>query len=109
MVLILIRSWIPFGKQREAADIYFEALEKYPVDKSLEKPILPLAVQTTENGYMCLSITEAKKGKFTELFNRVTEEMLLFTGIEGYRYKIEALSSGSEALKMLGLQMPQLV
>ena len=109
MVLIMTQSWIPFGKQKEAADVYFKALDKYPVDKSLEKPILPLAVQTSQNGFHCISITEAKKGKVTELFNRVTEEMLLFTVIEGYRYQIDVLSSGAEALKTLGMVMPEIV
>ena len=98
MVLIIITSWIPYGKQEEAANRYSETLKKFPEDKSFEKVILPLATRSTIDGYKVLSIVDVKKGKFEESLDRLNKVMLSFTDIEGFRFEIEIFQSAIDAI-----------
>lgn len=106
-MLIMTTTWIPYGKESKSGKKYLEVMKKYPTDKSSEKTILLIGASATEVGMRVISITEAKKGKFEEAMKLETKRMLEFSSIEGISYKIETLLSGTEAMSMLGLTMPE--
>ncbi len=107
MVIIVTTSNVPYGKEKELAEKYLEVLKKYPLDRSLEKPLLRLGAKATEKGIEVISITEAKEGKYEELIKRITNMNLAYSDVPGYYYKIETYLSGAEALPMIGLSMPE--
>ncbi|MFX0030901.1 MAG: hypothetical protein ACFE8B_16930 [Candidatus Hermodarchaeota archaeon] len=107
MVIIVTTSNVPYGKEKELAEKYLEVLKKYPLDRSLEKPILRLAARASKKGNKIISITEVKEGKYEELIKRIVKMNLAYSKVEGFYYKIETYLSGAEALPMIGLSMPE--
>lgn len=108
MVIIMITSWIPFGKEREVGQKYLDVTKKYPMDRSLEKNLVPLGVRATKNGIKAFSVTEVKQGKYEEIIKRITEMQLAYSEIEGFKYKVETFLTGVDAMPMVGLRMPDL-
>ena len=108
MVLVMITSWIPYGKEKELGKKYIESVKKFPVDRSLEKTILQVAARPTKDGYKTITLAEVKKGKYEEYYDRLTQQMLMFNEIEGYRYEFETFISGADAMPMVGLELPKL-
>ncbi len=108
MVLIIITGWIPYGKEKELGQRYIESVKKFPLDRSLEKNIVQVAVKPTKDGWKTISITEPKPGKYEEMVNRLNQQMLMFTSIEGYKYKMETFTSGVDAMPLVGLELPKL-
>jgi len=108
MVLIMTTAWIPYGKEKEIGQKYIEVMKKYPIDRALEKPLVPIGVRATKKGIKVVSVTEVKKGKFEDMLKRITEMNLAYSDIKGYSYKIETLLSGIDAMPMVGLMMPDL-
>ncbi len=108
MVIIITTSWIPYGKEKEVGEKYIEVMQKYPVDRSLEKVMVPLGVRATKNGIKVFFATEVKKGKYEEMLERITRMNLVYSEIQGFKYKVETFLSGVEAMPMVGLMMPDL-
>ncbi|MFX0036003.1 MAG: hypothetical protein ACFE9I_10235 [Candidatus Hermodarchaeota archaeon] len=108
MVLIMITSWIPFGKEKEAGQKYIEVTKKYPMDRTLEKNLVPLGVRATKKGIKVFTVTEVKKGKYEEMIKRISEMQLAYSEIPGFKYTIETFLSGIDAMPMVGLMMPEL-
>jgi len=106
MVLIMITSWIPYGKEKDAGQKYLEVSKKFPVDRSLEKNLVHLGVRATKKGIKVFSVTEVKKGKYEEMIKRVTEMQLVYSEIPGFKYTIETFLSGVDAMPIVGLMMP---
>ena len=104
----MITSWIPFGKEKEVGQKYIDITKKYPMDRSLEKNLVPLAVRATKKGYKVFSVTEVKKGKYEEMIKRISEMQLAYGDIKGFKYKVETFLSGVDAMPMIGLMMPDL-
>ena len=101
-------AWIPYGKEKELGQKYIEVMKKYPIDRSLEKSLVPIGVKATKKGIKVISITDVKKGKYEDMIKRITEMNLAYSDIEGYSYKIETFLSGIDAMPMVGLMMPDL-
>jgi len=101
-------AWIPYGKEKEIGHKYIEVMKKYPIDRSLEKSLVPIGVKATKKGIKVISITDVKKGKYEDMIKRITEMNLAYSDIEGYCYKIETFLSGIDAMPMVGLMMPDL-
>ena len=108
MVVVMSTSYFPAAKSAEVGKKYLEVLKKYPPDRSISKVILRVAVRVTPDGMKAFSISEVKEGKFTEFMKLAYEQILLYSGIEGYRSDIEVFMSGIEALPLVGLDMPEL-
>jgi len=98
MVIIMITSWVPYGKEKEAAKMYSEATIKFPENKSFEKVVLQLATRSTKKGFKVISIVEAEKGKYEESLDRLNRLMLAFTVIEGFKFEIETFQSAIDAI-----------
>ena len=100
--------WIPHAKASEAGKMFIEVSKKFPGDKSLSKELLNNAVAATKEGYKVVSANEIKEGKLTEYLARLNNALIFIaSGIEGYKYQIEVMSSIVEALDILGLKPPE--
>jgi len=106
MVLILLTTWGPLGKAEEVAKIYLE-VRKTPIDRSIMKRVVPMGIRMTEGGLRNISIYEAKPGKVAEALADLAKRVLPFGEIEGYKIEMETLLSGTEAMPLLGLKMPE--
>ena len=107
MVLVMSTSYFPAAKSAEVGKKYLEVLKKYPPDRSISKIILRVGVRITPDGMKAFTISEVKEGKFNEFMKLVYEQILLYSDIEGYRSEIEVFMSGTEALPLVGLEMPE--
>ena len=109
MVIVVSTTYFPSDKCAEVGKKYLEQVKKFPVDRSLEKSLVPVAVKSTKDGMKAISVAEVKDGKFKEYMARIYANLLdYFEGIEGYRVEIEVYMSGVEALPIVGLKMPDL-
>ena len=105
MVIIIVETWFPAAKAEQAGKKYLEVQEKFPQDRKLAKRVLG-AYNAVEEGVHGISAWEIKEGK-TEIFlKRIAEQMLLYTVIEGYKYKINTYLSLAECMPMIGLASP---
>ena len=107
MVIVVATTYFPAGKSAEVGKKYLEVLKKFPTDRSIDKPILPVGVRTTSNGMKAISVTEVKVGKFKEYMKRFYQNILEYFDIEGYKVDFEVFMSGAEALPLVGLEMPE--
>jgi hypothetical protein len=108
MVVVITTVWIPYGKEKEFGQRYIEAVKKFPLDRSLEKSLLQAAARPTKDGFKAIGISQSKPGKYEEFLNRLNSMMLMFGIIEGLTYEIETFSDGVDAMKMVGLDLPDL-
>jgi len=88
MVLLINTVYFPADKAAEVGKKYIEVLKKYPPDRSIAKTI-SVGVKTTIKGIKVLGISDVKKGKLEEAYQRLTESSLMYASIEGFKYKIE--------------------
>ena len=106
MVLIMVTSWYPPTKTIEAAEKYIEVMQKIPEDPSIAEPLVRVGVSSGKDGIEVISISDVKKGKYEEAMNLALRRMVMFHGIEGYRYEIKTLSTLEEAMPLIGLAPP---
>jgi len=108
MVIVMVTAWFPHAKASEAGKMFIETSKKFPEDKSLSKQLLNNAVSATKEGYKVISASEVKEGKLKE-YTAKLHKFLIFVaqGIEGYKYKVETMSSIVEAMDILGLKPPE--
>lgn len=107
MVIIMITTWIPQGKEKETGNKYINVINQFP-SKSFEKAILPLGVTSTKKGTKVISLIEVKEGNYEKGLNLVTKRMLNLSELEGgVKYEIDTLMSGKEAMSIIDLGMPK--
>ena len=106
MVMIMVTSWYPPTKVTEAAEKYIEVMQKIPDDPSIGEPLVTVGVNSGKDGIEAIAISNVKKGKYEEAMNLALRRMVMFHGIEGYRYEIKTLLTGEEAMPLIGLKMP---
>ena len=106
MVLIMVTSWYPPTKVTEAAEKYIEVMQKIPDDPSIGETLVTVGVSSGKDGIEAVSISNVKKGKYDEAMNLTLRRMVMFNGIEGYRYEIKTLSTLEEAMPLIGLSPP---
>jgi len=107
IVIVLTTTYFPVNKSAEVGKKYLKVLKKFPIDKSLEKLILPTAVRTTKKGIKAISIVEVKDGKFKAYMKRFYQDILEYFEIEGYKVDFEVFMSAAESLALIGLGMPE--
>ena len=102
MPYIIITLWCPSDKAKEMAKKHLEILEKYPPDENLGTFAVPTAVKSTEKGFKCLSIWEAKEGKLEEAYTRAVNAMLMYRSIPRFEYTMDIYFTLKEAFITLG-------
>ena len=108
MVLILVHTWWPHAVSADVGKAYLEVMKKYPEDRSLSKPVLTVAVKATKDGFKGLAISDIKDGKIKEAMDLDYKRMLKFGDlVKDLKYEIEIYMSGTEAMPMVGLSMPE--
>lgn len=108
MPIVVIHSQWPHSASEEIGKAYIEVMKKYPVDKSLYKPTLSACVKATQEGFKALAIDEVKEGKLQETLDLVYRRMLMFGNlVKSLKYEIDVYMSGTEAMPMVGLKMPE--
>ena len=106
MVYVVVTSIYPTIIAEEAGKKYIEVMKKYPLDKSIEKAVIPIAVKQTLEGIYVISITTVKQGKIKEVMDIESKRMLEFGKIKGYKYSIEIMYDAVEAMGLLGMEAP---
>ena len=97
--MFFTQNWIL--RKKEFDSICYKSLLFY---QNLSFGCLP---KVTPDGMKAFSVSEVKEGKFTEFMKLAYEQILLYSEIEGYRSEIEVFMSGTEALPLVGLEMPE--
>ncbi len=108
MVYLMFTGWVPPEKGRAFGKAVLEGLKKYPGDESISKLILQ-AVTTDDYGIKAFSISEVKKGQMSKAMSNSSELAIFYAESigPGFKYKIETLMSAVEAMKVIGLDLPQ--
>ena len=106
MSYIITTTLYPSDKAPEVAKRYLEAIQKYPVDESLEIPVVPAAVKATHQGIKVIMISEAKKGKLEEAYARSISRNVMFHSIPGFESSTEIHYTLTEAMTAIGMSLP---
>ena len=107
MPYIVTTSTYPSDIATKAAERYFEALQKFPVDESHVKELVPAAVKATNKGLKVTGVLEVKEGQLEAALKRLTNFMVMFQTIPGFEYSIEINWKVEEALGLLGMELPK--
>ncbi|MFW9969089.1 MAG: hypothetical protein ACFFDF_02735 [Candidatus Odinarchaeota archaeon] len=108
MPMVIINTKWPHSDAEAVGKAYLEVMKKYPVDKSLYKPIVASCVKATMKGFKALAVDDVKEGKLQETLDLVTRRMLMFGNlVKTLKYEIDVYMSGVEAMPMIGLRMPE--
>ena len=108
MPIVVISTQWPHSATEEVGKAYIEVMKKYPVDKSLYKATLSACAKATKEGFKALAIDTVKEGKLQETLELVYRRMLMFGNlVKSLKYEIEVYMSGTEAMPMIGLKMPE--
>ena len=100
--------WLPHAKVSKAGKLFLEALKKFPNDRTLAKNLLNNVIVATKEGYKVVIADEIKDGKLKEYITLTNKQLLFFAeNIEGYKYQIEVMSSITEAMAVVGLEVPE--
>ena len=102
----MLTTWGPMSKVAEVGKIYLE-VRKTPIDRSIMKRVVAMGIRVVKEGVRNTSIYDVKPGKVEEALADMTKRMLAFSVIEGFKCQIEVLMSGTEAMPLVGLQMPE--
>ena len=105
MVMIMTTTWYPHGKEKQVGEIFVELKDRLPTEH-FEEPILSLGICATKDGIKAISIDKIKDGHYEKALRLITKRMLEFSSIKGFKYEIETLMSGSEAMSLIGLGVP---
>ena len=100
---LIVSELYPNDKAKEVANLYIEAITKYPHNDNLVTPIVPVAVRTTLEGIECISIYEVKKGKAEDAITYVSTRLAMFNDIQGYRWTTNLYLNLEEGLKLIGM------
>ena len=108
MPMVIITTHWPHHAAEDVGKAYLEVMKKYPVDRSLYKAAVASAVKATKDGIKAIAVDDVKEGKLQETLDLVYRRMLMFGKVvKELRYEVEVYMSGTEAMPMIGLQMPE--
>lgn len=107
MPYIITTSLYPSDKAPEVAKRYLEAIQKYPIDESLENPVVPAAVKATQQGIKVTMISEARGGKLEEAYARSVSRNVMFHGTPGFESSIDIHYTLTEAMTAIGMSLPE--
>ena len=107
MVLIVIEGWYPAKIATLVGQKYIEVTQKYPLDESLGKMVLAPIFRATKDGIHFMSVYECKDDKVKHMMMALGKAMMMYTGIEGYHYSMDAYIDATEGFSILGMKGPQ--
>ena len=107
MVLLVTENWWPAGKSEEVGKKYLEAVKKFPEDRSISKPLVRGAIWTTDEGMHSITVSSIKPGKVKEAMDNATQQELIMSSIEGWKYNIHIAYDLAEAMPLIGLKAPE--
>jgi hypothetical protein len=108
MVLLISQTWYPASQAEKAGKAYLEALQKYPDDRTIGKPILRSGVKIEKEGIHGISVYSVNEGKFKKAMDLAVNRMLILgNAIEGIRMSIDTYYDLTEALPFVGLKAPE--
>ena len=108
MVYIMLTAWVPPEKGRAFGKAVLEGIKKFPPDESISKLIVQGA--GTSEGYIRpFSISEVVDGKITEALTRASNFAIFYAEAvgAGFKYQVETIMSAMEAMRVIGLEMPE--
>jgi len=107
VVYIITEHWWPPGKSEELGKLYLEAMQKFPDDKSIFKPVIQSAVWSVQEGMHSITVGSVQPGKVKEAMN-ISSNRLLMIGkaIQEFRYTINIAYDLIEAMPFVGLKAP---
>ena len=103
----MIRSSYPYSKATEVGQAYLKTRKESGLKAATAKRVVPVAARATTEGFEVYAIYDVKPGKVEEALLILTKSMLAYGDIEGYKYQIDTLLSGSEAMPLIGMEMPE--
>jgi hypothetical protein len=107
MVYIITEHWWPPGKSEDIGKSYLEAMQKFPDDRSIAKPIIQSAVWTTRFGMHSITVNEAKPNKVREAMDIASNRLLMIANVvEGFQYEIHVAYTLVEAMPFVSLTAP---
>ena len=106
MAYVITTALYPSDKGPEVAKRYLEAMQKYPIDESIESPVVPAAVKGTQQGIKVMIVAEAKEGKLEEAYTRSVSRNVMFQSIPGFESSTEIHYTLTEAMTAIGMSLP---
>ncbi len=108
MPMVIITTQWPHHVSEDVGKAYIEVMKKYPADRSLYKAAVTSCVKATKEGIKGMAVDDVKEGKLQETLDLVYRRMMMFGNlVKDLRYEIEVYMSGTEAMPMIGLKMPE--
>ena len=108
MPMVIIKTRWPHYASEDVGKAYLEVMKKYPVDRSLYKAAVSSCIKATIEGLKAIAVDDVKEGKLQETLDLVYRRMLMLGNlVKEIRYEVEVYMSGTEAMPMIGLQMPE--
>lgn len=108
MVYIISEHWWPPGKSEEIGKLYLKAMQKFPDDRSIAKPVIQSAVWPVKKGMHSITVSSVQPGKVKEAMDLSSNRLLLIANdIEGFRYSINVAYDLVEAMPFVGLTAPE--
>ncbi len=105
-MIIFVKCVYPAHIAYEVGKKWIEIMGKYPIDKTVEKQIVPAMVHVEIDGITVYAVINVKPGKFKEAMDLESKRMLDFGQIKGFKYSINTLYDAVEAMGLLGMQSP---
>jgi len=107
MVFIVLEGWYPQKIAPLVGQKYIEVSQKYPLDESLGKIVLPPIFNATRDGIHFISAYECKDDKVKHMILAIAKAMLMYAELEGYHYSMHTYIDSTEAFSLLGMKGPQ--
>lgn len=108
MVYVMLTTWVPADKAKVFGKRIIEGIAKFPTDESVSKLVVQ-AASSSEGFIKAFSISEVVDGKITEALSRATNYAFFYAEAigEGFKYSVETVFSGMEAMRVIGMEMPE--
>ena len=106
MPYIFVTGYYPTHKIPEVVKKWFESRKKFPPGEGPGEIVVDAASTANKDGIETVTITKVKQEELGEALSRTMSTMFLFQSIEGFEYSIMTYSSVEDALKSVGMKMP---
>jgi len=107
-MLIVTQHWWPHGQSDKVGKAYLEAMNTFPEDKSISKPILSSAIWSVKDGSVSITVSSIKLGKVKESMDIAMNRLLMIAkSVEGFKYEIRIAYDLVEAMPLVGLSAPE--